>query len=407
MSNNRYTEEEIKAFISRTNEELVLQDPYPVLRDLGIDYKELGNSSYRMNIRGEKTPSAYISLRGGSWKYIDFGTTGKSDNIVKNKSGSIVNVVMDYTGKDYKSALNYSLQTLGVKNRLEEALNAKQQNYQLSQADRERIRQQREANAKRESSHPLSKVTTVYEVATNQLAVDYLAARGIVKIPPQMKVINGEYTNSKGEVKRAFGVGVLTRDGKGADIHFLQKIGDLKTLSLGEKDISFFKNPNSNKVAVFESKMDYAAAFQQIPLDGVNIIIANSVSNATKVAELLISEGLTAPMIFNQNDVAGYKFVEDIMQTAELTEVKSIKYDILGEYKKDINDLLLDGAKIADRIETRPLEYFSNIATSLEAIQKAQNTPKIEPITKEELKRDDQAWQQNCQALKQEGGIER
>ncbi|MDD3450693.1 toprim domain-containing protein [Sulfurimonas sp.] len=390
MSQKKFTDQQIKVFISQTNAELVLQDPQPVLQDLGIEYKELGNDSYRMNIRGEKTPSAYISLKNGLWKYKDFGT---------DKSGNIVNVVMDYTGKDYKSALSYSLQTLGVPNYLEQALNSKQQDYQLSQADRERIKQQREANAQRESSHPLSKVTTVYEVSTNQMAVDYLASRGIVKIPPQMKVINGEYTNNKGEVKRAFGVGVLTRDGTGADIHFLQKIGDLKTLSLGEKDISFFKNPQSNKVAIFESKMDYAAAYQQMPLDDVNVIIANSVSNAAKVAELLVSEGLTqTPMIFNQNDAAGYRFVADIMQKAEIPEVKSIGYQVMTEYKKDINDLLLEGVKIADRIETRPLEYFADIAASLESIQKAQQTPS-KAVTREDLQ---QRTKQQSQEQEQE-----
>lgn len=390
MSQKKFTDEEIKNFISQTNAELVLQDPQPVLQDLGIEYKELGNDSYRMNIRGEKTPSAYISLKGGVWRYRDFGT---------DKSGNIVNVVMDYTGKDYKSALNYSLQTLGVPNYLEQALNSKQQDYQLSQADKERIKHQKETNAQRESSHPLSKVTTVYEVSTNQMAVDYLKGRGIVKIPPQIKVINGEYTNSKGEVKRAFGVGVLTRDGTGADIHFLQKIGDLKTLSLGEKDISFFKNPHSNKVAIFESKMDYAAAYQQMPLDDVNVIIANSVSNAAKVAELLVSEGLTqTPMIFNQNDAAGYRFVADIMQKAEIPEVKSIGYQVMTEYKKDINDLLLEGVKIADRIETRPLEYFADIATSLESIQKAQQTPS-KAVTREDLQ---QRTKQQSQEQEQE-----
>ncbi|MDD3856391.1 toprim domain-containing protein [Sulfurimonas sp.] len=388
-NNNRYTDQEIKAFISQTTAELVSQDPYPVLQDLvGIDYKELGNDSYRMNLRGEKTASAYISLKSGSWKYKDFGT---------GKSGNIVNVVMDATGKDYKSALSYSLQTLGVPNYLEQALNSKQQDYQLSQADRERIKQQKEANVTRESSHALSRVTTVYEVSTNPSAVEYLASRGINKIPPQMKVINGEYQNKNGELKRAFGVGVLTRDGKGADIHFLQKINDLKSISLGQSDISFFPNPNSSKVAIFESKMDYCAAYQQMPLDGVNIIIANSVSNAAKVAELLVSEGLTQtpPMMFLQNDIAGYKFVADIMQKAELRECKSIHYDILNEYKKDINDLLLDCVKIADRIETREAGYFSDIAVSLEAIQKAQQSNKKETvITREELKRDDQAYEQ-------------
>ncbi len=378
MSNEKkYTDAEIQTFIKRTNEELVLQDPQPVLQDLGIDYKELGNDSYRMNIRGEKTPSAYISLKGGSWRYKDFGA---------DKGGNIVNVVMDATGKDYKSALNYSLQTLGVKNHLEEALSSKKQSHELSQADRERIRAQREANKSRESSHPISKVTTVYEVATNQLALDYLKSRGIVKIPPQMKVINGEYTNKNGEIKRAFGVGVLTRDGTGADIHFLQKLGDLKTMSLGVSDISFFKNPQSGKVAIFESKLDYAAAYQQMPLDDVNIIIANSTSNAAKVAELLISEGLTqTPMIFNQNDAAGYRFVADIMEKAEISEVKSIGYQVMSEYKKDINDLLLDGEKIADRIEQRPLEYFADIAASLESIQKIQQSPS-QATTREELR---------------------
>ena len=389
----KYTDQQIKTFISRTNEELVLQDPLPVLQDLGIGFKELGNDSYRMNIRGEKTASAYISLKNGSWRYKDFGT---------DKSGSIVNVVMDATGKDYKTALSYSLQTLGVPNYLEQALNAKTESYQLSQADRERIKAQREANKSRESSHPLSKVTTVYEVATNQLAVDYLVARGIVRIPPQMKIINGEYTNSKGETKKAFGVGVLTRDGQGADIHFLQKIGDLKTMSFGQSDISFFQNPSSSKVAIFESKMDYAAAYQQMPLDDVNIIIANSVSNAAKVAELLKEQSFQTPMIFNQNDLAGYRFVSDIMEKANIQELKSIRYDIMSEYKQDINDLLLNGEKIADRIETRDIDYFSNIAASLEAIQKMQNSPKIEPVTKEDLQRSDRAYERN-----QEKGVER
>ncbi|OHD99633.1 MAG: hypothetical protein A2W82_05425 [Sulfurimonas sp. RIFCSPLOWO2_12_36_12] len=383
---NKYTDQQIKTFISRTNEELVLQDPLPVLQDLGIDYKELGNDSYRMNLRGEKTPSAYISLKHGLWKYTDFGD--------RSRGGNIVNVVMDATEKDYKTALSYSLQTLGVKNYLEEALNSKKESYELTKADRERIAAQREANKSRESSHPLSKVTTVYEVATNQLAVDYLASRGILKIPPQMKIINGEYTNSKGETKKAFGVGVLTQSG-GADIHFLQKIGDLKSMSFGQSDISFFPNPNSSKVAIFESKMCYSAAYQQMPLDDVNVILANSVSNAAKVAELLKENSFDTPMMFNQNDLAGYRFVADIMEKAEITEVKSIKYDIMSEYKKDINDILLVGEKIADRIETRDIDYFSNIAASLEAIQKAQNSPKIEPVTKEDLKLADKAYERS------------
>jgi len=366
----RYTDQEIETFKNRTNQELLVQDPETVLKDLGIEYKELGNDSYRMNIRNEKTASAYITLKNGEWKYKDFGGAGSN--------GSIVNVVMDVTNKNYKNSLNYSLQTLGLKNHLQEALNSKQEGYELSKADRERIKQQREANQQKEKSHSISRVTGTYEVSTNQLAIDYLKARGIEKIPPQMKIISGEYENKTGDLKKVFGVGIKTQ-GEGADIHFLKKIGDLKTFQIGEKDISFFKNPSSTKVAVMESKMDYAAAYQQMPLDNVNVIIANSTSNARKVSELLKKENLNKQvMMFNQNDLAGYKFTAEVAKNAEINEFKCISYDVMGEYKKDINDLLLDDEKIADRIETQSVEYFQKMAESLESIQQLQQQKTID-----------------------------
>jgi len=376
----RYTDQEISAFKNRTNQELMVQDPKPVLVDLGIVYKEMGNDSYRMNLRGEKTPSAFISLKNGLWSYKDFGGVGSN--------GSIINVVMDATGKDFKSALNYSLQKLGVKNYLDEALDSKIQKYELSQADRERIKQQRESNKQKESSHNVSKVTGSYEVSTNQLAVDYLRARGIIKIPPHFKVISGEYQNKNGDLKKVFGVGVLTQNG-GADIHFLKKIGDLKTFQIGEKDISLFKNSNSRKVAVFESKMDYAAAFQQMDLSKVNVVIANSTSNAQKVVGVLKENDYEIPpMVFNQNDLAGYQFVSNIAESAGLEAVKSINYNVMSEYGKDINDLLMDGEKIADRIEIRDIEYFSSIADNLQSIKKMQQAP---AVTIDDIKLSNQA----------------
>ena len=364
----RYTDQQINDFKNRTNQELMIQNPQPVLDDLGIEYKEIGNDSFRMNIRGENTPSAFISLKNGLWKYKDFGN---------GNNGSIVNVVMDATQKDFKSSLNYALQKLGVKNYLDEALESKSQNYELSQADRERIKQQREANKQKERSHTVSKVTGTYDISTNQLAVDYLRARGIIKIPPNFKVISGEYENNQGDLKKVFGVGVLTQNG-GADIHFLKKIGDLKTFQIGEKDISFFKNSNSKKVAVFESKLDYAAAYQQMDLSKVNVVIANSTSNAQKVADVLKENDFEIPpMLFNQNDLAGYQFVTNIAQSAELDTVKSINYNVMSEYGKDINDLLLDDQNIADRIEIRDVKYFKSIADNLESIKQMQQSPAV------------------------------
>jgi len=370
----RFTDLEIETLKKRTTDELVLQDPKPVLDDLGIEYKELGSDSYRMNLRGENTPSAFISLRKGKWSYIDFGD--------RTRGGNIANVAMDATGKNFKDSLNYSLSKLGLKNYLDEAL--KQDSItELSQVDRERIKTQREANKQREKSHQISKVIGVFEVSTNQLACDYLASRGITKIPPEFKVISGEYENKYGQKKKVFGIGVLTVTG-GADIHFLQKLGDLKTFQLGEKEISFFQNPTSNKIAVFESKMDYAAAYQQMDLSKVNVIIANSTSNSNKVANLLKEKNLTSNvMIFNQNDLAGYKFVQEIAKSANIEHFKSISYDVLDEIGADVNDLLIDGVKLADRIEIRPVEYFQQIAISLENIKKMQQE---KPLTPDDLK---------------------
>jgi len=369
----KFTDEEVKTFMKRTTDELVLQDPKPVLDDLGVEYKELGNDSYRMNLRGENTPSAFISLRKGKWSYVDFGD--------RTRGGNILNVVMDATGKNFKDSLNYSLSKLGLKNYLDEAL--KQDSVtELSQADREKIKTQREANKQREKSHQVSKVTGVFELSTNQLARDYLASRGITKIPPEFKVISGEYKNKQGQKKKVFGVGVLTVTG-GADIHFLHKIGDLKTFQLGEKDISFFQNTKSNKVAVFESKMDYAAAYQQMDLSKVNVVVANSTTNSQKVADLLKEKKLTSSvMIFNQDDLAGYKFVTDIAKSANIEHFKSISYDVLGEIGKDVNDLLINNVKLADRIEMRPVEYFEQIAASLENIKKMQQE---KPLTQDDL----------------------
>ena len=369
----KFTDEEVRTFMKRTTDELVLQDPKPVLDDLGVEYKELGSDSFRMNLRGENTPSAFISLRKGKWSYVDFGD--------RTRGGNIANVVMDATGKNFKDSLNYSLSKLGLKNYLDEAL--KQDSVtELSQADREKIKTQREANKQREKSHQVSKVTGVFELFTNQLARDYLASRGITKIPPEFKVISGEYKNKQGQKKKVFGVGVLTVTG-GADIHFLHKIGDLKTFQLGEKDISFFQNTKSNKVAVFESKMDYAAAYQQMDLSKVNVVVANSTTNSQKVADLLKEKKLTSSvMIFNQDDLAGYKFVTDIAKSANIEHFKSISYDVLGEIGKDVNDLLIDNVKLAERIEMRPVEYFEQIAASLENIKKMQQE---KPLTQDDL----------------------
>lgn len=381
------TEIEIDNLKRQTTYNLMLQDPKPILDDLGIPYREMGNHSYKMNIRGENTASAFISLRSGVWRYRDFGT---------ESGGNIINIVMDATGKDFKTALNYSLQKLNVPNYLNQALNNKTQKIEMAKA----IKHQYQQNLQKQKSNQISKVTGVYDVSTNNLAVEYLKSRGIVKIPSSFKVISGEYKNKQNQTKRVFGVGLQTQSA-GADIHFLHKIGDLKTFQLGEKDLSFIKEKDSKKIAVFESKMDYGAAYQQMPLDHVNVIIGNSTSNSNKVAQLLTSEGLNeSVMFFNQNDKAGYEFVKNIVEGAKIKNFKTIRYEA-NEYKKDINDLILKDIKLKDRIATGNLQELDR------------NIDKFEQIGQQKVNRSradlrsDTKKLQNAQEKNQKKGRER
>jgi len=396
MNRKRLSDQEVKRLMSQTRTELYIQDPQTVLQSLGLEYKRVGNDSYKMNIRGEKTASAFISLKNGKWKYKDFGN---------GNSGTIENIVIDATGMNYKEALLYSLDKLRVKNYLEEALQLNNTQVTLSPEHKQRIEDLKKKNQLRESSHPISKVTGVYEVSTNELAVEYLRARGIKKIPPYLKLISGEYENKHGEIKKVFGVGVMTLH-DGADIHFLKQIGDLKTFQLGEKDISFFKNPNSDKVAVFESKMDYAAAYQQMNLSQVNVVISNSASNALKVADLLKKEDLTNNvMVFNQNDRAGYESTAEIAKNAEIKNFKYIAYDVMGEYKQDINDLLLKDVDISSRIQKGDVDSFVSIANSLKAIEQAQKQLKSNNNSRD-IKEDLKIAEQGYQNQNQNKGVE-
>jgi hypothetical protein len=360
----KYTDAEIQDFKRATKAELNVTDPRPILDDLGIEYQENGQDSYKIHVRNERTASAYINLKNGVWRYKDFGN---------GNSGTIENVVMDVTNMNYKDALKYSLDTLNIENKLETALNLKSNEKLDITAAKAKIAEQKQENVQKSRPQTLSKVVNVWDVQTNEKAQDYLKSRGITKIPDDLKVIQGEYKTKTGEIKKTYGVGVLTRDGTGADIHFLEKLGSMKIMSFGNKDISLFGNKDSSKATIFESKFDYAAAYQKDEnIQDTNVIIANGVGNAAKIADYLTQFGIKDVQFYNQNDRAGYKFVDEIAQKANIPNFKAVQYDFVNEYKKDINDLLLDGADIQSRVYEISANSFTNLtkmATNFEQEQ--------------------------------------
>ena len=346
--------EEFNILSAKTKQELKLTDPAPVLEALNIEFKK-SNSKYEFKMRGENTASANLYIdKSGEWKYKDFGS---------GKNGTIENLVMDVTNSSYKDALEFAIQnskvTDFVKERLEE-LNGKPTQEKKSTISINEMKQENLEVVKVQLQK--SKVVEIKEINNYKPVVDYLASRGITKIPPEFKLINGEYQNKSGETKKVFGVGIETKD-NGADIHFLKTIGNLKTMSLENKEISLFESQveKATKVAIFESKMDYAAAYQQQDFSNTDVIIGNSTSNAIKVAEHLKDRNYSDIMFYNQNDEAGKNFVKEIIEKANIQKFNYIRYK-KEEQKQDVNDLIQRNIKLEERIqESRQQEQQKEI----------------------------------------------
>ncbi|MDD3450946.1 toprim domain-containing protein [Sulfurimonas sp.] len=366
INNFRLSQAEIDSLRTMTKETLIHSDPSNVLNSLGIDFTtKQGGSNYSFRLRADdRTPSASMYLdRSGVWKFKDFGS---------GESGTIENVVMVATGMNYKDALNYSLDASGLKNYLAEAIESNQSmaKIQLTTEHLSRLEEIKNINiAKAQENNVNSKVLSYREITPDDTkAIEFLSNRGIDSIPKNMYIIEGQISgvgaNGKEYSYTNMGVGVLTGDMSkpieldkvGADIHFLNpKVlrdgATMKTQSFGLKDMTLIPGENDTKdYAVFESKMDYAAAACKIDLNETNVIIANGTGQANKIADLLNEQGFEKVTFFNQNDMPGEKFVSDIVEKANIEKFDFVKYEAVGEYKQDINDLVKNGVDVEQRL---------------------------------------------------------
>jgi hypothetical protein len=369
FTHNRLSQVEIDSLRAMTKETLINSDPSNVLNSLGIDFTtKQGGSKYDFRLRADdRTPSASMYLdRSGVWKFKDFGS-GESGG-----SGTIENVVMAATGMNYKDALNYSLDASGLKNYLAEAIESNQNmaKIQLTTEHLSRLEEIKNINiSKAQENNVNSKVLSYREITPDDTkAIEFLSNRGIDSIPKNMYIIEGQISgvgaNGKEYSYTNMGVGVLTGDMSksieldkvGADIHFLNpKVlrdgATMKTQSFGLKNMTLIPRENDTKdYAVFESKMDYAAAACKIDLSDANVIIANGTGQASKIAELLNEQGFEKVTFFNQNDMPGEKFVSDIVEKANIEKFDFVKYEAVGEYKQDINDLVKNGVDVEQRL---------------------------------------------------------
>ncbi|MDX9743564.1 MAG: hypothetical protein RBT59_07075, partial [Arcobacteraceae bacterium] len=377
---NKISQQELNELKTMTKEHLLYADPANVLNALGIDYKvEQGGSRYSFSIRAEdKTKSAFMYIgKSGAWQFKDFGS---------NQSGTIENVVMLATGMNYKDALNYCLDANGLKNLVSEAIdiNKSQHQIQLTQEHRDKLEALKNANLEKHSKSDVhSRVVSYREITQKDTTVlNFLEARGIDGIPKDMFIIEGEASgvgkDGNAYTYKNIGVGVLTGDMSkpidlekvGADIHFLNPKTKadgsiMKTQSFGVKDITIIpgENADGKNISVFESKMDYAAAAVKLDLSETTSVIANGVGNASKISEFIKETNLDNVTFFNQNDKAGEKFVENVVEKANIDKFDFIKYEE-GELKLDINDLVKNNVQLEDRLITNGnIEVFLEMST--------------------------------------------
>lgn len=119
----------------------------------------------------------------------------------------------------------------------------------------------------------------------------------------------------------------------------------------------YIKNDSSTFAT---QKYSPAAAYQQIDLSSINVIIANSTSNAHKIATILKENTFEQVTFFNQNDQAGMQFMASIVNEVALIKYSSIQYKE-DEQGKDINDLLLDDQNILERVKAGEKENVQDI----------------------------------------------
>jgi conjugative relaxase-like TrwC/TraI family protein len=410
----RIPQEEIQRAWELSDLEMKTADPAPVLDGLGIEYRLNGNR-YEFKAREERTASANIYLhKSGEWRYKDFGA---------ERGGNVAHLARDVLNTNYKEARQYVIGQLGtrdyVSELLEDVKSAKEAKISESDIQAAKERMQEAAKSGRVADRE-SKVLEVLPINFEDEKVqDFLKSRNFKaeKMPEWAVYIRGEYRDRNGKMRQQEGIGVEGDNGSG-DIHYLKPIvlkdgTELKTMSFGNKDITKLEPVEENEkksVVVFESKNDAIAEYHQNPqkLDSSTVIIANGTAQVDKVAEVLREGEFEDITIYNQNDSAGEKFKDQLIEKAELQEWKEVEYQE-GEWKKDINDLHKDGVQTEDRLTEKSIESAlkDEVAKQLESgeIEEAAKNlnTNIEQIeTDEELKELEERFERKDEEVEQQ-----
>lgn len=388
-----------------------------VLSDLGVDYKYAGSNIDLFNLvnRGEikKSPDATLYLSNDNCSYKNW--------LDDSKKGSFFNFVMDTKGVNFPEAVKYCVDkgntTDYFKERLKEieaykAINKgscvsnkdflvkkvlEQFSGNLSENEYFNIHNMSIANLRKfeiNKKNDLKKniiyevkpkkvygcdsklrnnksswIVSTQDINKNQAAINYLRnKRGLLKFPPELKVINGcslnKETNKKYNLQ---GVGFVNR-ANCSDVKIIDNFRHGEPQSLGGKDITVLNehllNGSSDmNFIVAESQWDLVAFFnndkcREVYDKSVSMILNGASSGIEEVVKIInIHKGQNASaLLLGQADASSDNAMSKIeinISGGGMRKTSKVNYTN-EEYndKKDVNDLLKDSVDIFDRIES-------------------------------------------------------
>ena len=430
----KITDDEAQELKDKTKDEILTANPLPVLEALHLNIDKEEPHRIRFKAREERSASAYMIIKGGDWVYKDFG--GGDDAKGTIISLAMDKLHCDYKEAiqfccDQLSIPNYfqiKLDEINYENdkrkiaagwnNVASIQKPKKTSQEILEEREAELIAQKEANLEIEKTNSTnSRVTYVSKVIPDELKRWLKNERGIGKTEiDNFYYIKGETwkLNDNGiahDIKSKSGVGVLcaskdklkelyvlieqkgyaeldtplsTEQEFGADLHFkpikfTNEKGDeivLKTQSLGAKKNTTFIDYQGETVCPIESKMDYAAAAQQIDFkkEGYDIDIANSTSNADMIASNIAQKKYKNVYFMNQFDIPGVKFMIDICNKAKeeghrINKFQFVDY-VASEYKQDINDLHKNGISLHSRTKEGTLEDLHQLLDKIATVEK-------------------------------------
>ena len=290
----------------------------------GIDYKVDSNHDLLVKSPAnpeQKTESLRVraNYRGNYNYFKDF---------FNDKIGDILNFVEYYYNLNTKEAIEllkdiFSEYNLDKLNEIKEKNNAF-----IAQV-------QQQIEKEKNNSIEIQKIQEL----KNQALIDYLRSRGIDLATAAAAGIKEIYYTNKNNNKKYFALCFENRS-SGFEIRNAYFKG-----SFGTKDITIFKNENSNEINIFEGFLDYASAIilSKNKILNQNNLILNSVAEAKKaVDEIERMSDINKVKLYLDNDKAGKEAVELIREELNKRR-KDIKIEDKSKFYssyKDLNDFL-------------------------------------------------------------------